>query len=293
MTDVSKTNITLEEYLKLLKQMKSAALNDMDTFPDNEMKSTGSQNMSALGLSLRYRDDEDCLYADCSMEHQLFTRLHPYLWEEMKEESNDILKDQDLFQEPAENKFYWEVIKYLQIQDKIYIQYKAAFSLKGKILSVKGNTTDFKRLSFKYPEYETYFTDDQKFILDHADQLLVPDNVVLPYAPGDILYIDANPFGKPFYVVYCGETAMDQEYFEWTKKEYGYFKREHPCLYISEEQQKLKVTSLTGDCLLFTDDISFPYAPLDRIQTVDDCEEPLLMEAAERIKTTSHNLNLT
>ena len=121
MTDVSKTNITLEEYLKLLKQMKSAALNDMDTFPDNEMKSTGSQNMSALGLSLRYRDDEDCLYADCSMEHQLFTRLHPYLWEEMKEESNDILKDQNLFQEPAENKFYWEVIKYLQIQDKIYI----------------------------------------------------------------------------------------------------------------------------------------------------------------------------
>ena len=86
MTDVSKTNITLEEYLKLLKQMKSAALNDMDTFPDNEMKSTGSQNMSALGLSLRYRDDEDCLYADCSMEHQLYTRLHPYVREEMKEE---------------------------------------------------------------------------------------------------------------------------------------------------------------------------------------------------------------
>ena len=35
MTDVSKTNITLEEYMKLLKQMKSAALNYMDTFPDN------------------------------------------------------------------------------------------------------------------------------------------------------------------------------------------------------------------------------------------------------------------
>lgn len=67
-------------------------------------------------------------------------------------------------------------------------------------------TTDFKRLSFKYPEYETYFTDDQKFILDHADQLLLPDSVVLPYDP------------------------------------------------------------------------------LDRIQAADDCEEPFLMKAAERIK---------
>ncbi len=76
-------------------------------------------------------------------------------------------------------------------------------------------TTDFKRLSFKYPEYETYFTDDQKFILDHADQLLLPDSVVLPYDP------------------------------------------------------------------------------LDRIQAADDCEEPFLMKAAERIKNTSHNLNLT
>ena len=59
-------------------------------------------------------------------------------------------------------------------------------------MSVKGNTTDFKRLLLKYPEYETYFTDDQKFILDHADQLLVPDNVVLPYAPGDELDLSCD-----------------------------------------------------------------------------------------------------
>ena len=77
---------------------------------------------------------------------------------------------------------------------------------------------------------------------------------------------------------------MEQEYLEWTKKEYGYYKREHPCLYISKEQKKLTDASLTGDCLMFTDDVSFPYAPLDRIQVVDNCEESFLIKAADRIK---------
>ena len=72
-------NITLEEYLTLLEQMKQAALCDMDLFSEKEKYTGDIQPGSFLGVKLRYRDDEDCLYADCSsLGPQPFTRLHPY-----------------------------------------------------------------------------------------------------------------------------------------------------------------------------------------------------------------------
>ena len=78
-------NITLEEYLTLLEQMKQAALCDMDLFSEKEKYTGDIQPGSFLGIKLRYRDDEDCLYADCSsLGPQPFTRLHPYLWRFMK-----------------------------------------------------------------------------------------------------------------------------------------------------------------------------------------------------------------
>ena len=106
-------------------------------------------------------------------------------------------------------------------------------------------------------------------------------NVVLPYHPGDILYIDTRPFGRPLYAVYCGETMSDRDHFEWTKKEYGFYKREHPCLYISEDRKGLDITNLCG---WFTDYIPFPYAPLDRIKVVDACDDPSLLKGSAMLK---------
>ena len=94
------------------------------------------------------------------------------------------------------------------------------------------------------------------------EQITSPLNVLLSYQPGDILYIDANPLGKPFYTVYCAETLMTQDYFDWTIKEYGHYKREHPCLYISEDHKGIDFTDLTGYVSSFTDYIHFPYSPL-------------------------------
>ena len=108
-----------------------------------------------------------------------------------------------------------------------------------------------------------------------------PVNVILPYHPGDILYVDANPFGKPFYAVYCAETISDREHFEWTKREYGFYKREHPCLYISEDRQGPDITNLCG---WFTDYIPFPYAPLDRVKVVDTCDDPFLLKGSAMLK---------
>ena len=73
----------------------------------------------------------------------------------------------------------------------------------------------------------------------------------------------------------------DRDHFEWTKKEYGFYKREHPCLYISEDHNGLDLTDLAG---WFTDYIPFPYAPLDRIRVVDTCENQDLLKASKRLK---------
>lgn len=275
-------NLTLEEYLTLLEQMKQIALLDMDSFPEKENRSGDERVFSFLGVRSQYRDDEDCLYADCSsMGYQLFTRLHPHLWKYLKEESERFLEDQDLFEEPVEDKFYWEVTKYIQLDDCIYEQYAVTFSLKLEILSVQGYPYQFEGRMFRHPEYLKYFTESQKFILKHAELVKEPMNVVLPYHPGDILYIDANPFGKPFYAVYCGETMSDRNHFEWTKTEYGFYKREHPCLYISEDHKGLDLTNLAG---WFTDYIPFPYAPLDRIKVADTCDELCLLKASKKLK---------
>ena len=126
-------NITLEEYLTLLEQMKQAALSDMDSFPEKEKYMGDVQPGSFLGVRLRYRDDEDCLYADCSSAGpRPFARLRPYLWQFMEEESEELLGNED-FDEPAENKFYWEVTKYFRCRDRFYEQYAVIYSLKLEI----------------------------------------------------------------------------------------------------------------------------------------------------------------
>ena len=62
------------------------------------------------------RDDEDCLYADCSsLGPQPFTRLHPYLWRFMKGRVGRTPERPRILNEPAENKFYWEVTKYIVV----------------------------------------------------------------------------------------------------------------------------------------------------------------------------------
>ena len=275
-------NIGLEEHLKNIEKVKAVALKDMTNFLKKERAVNNSCICSFLGVKLRYRDDEDCLYADSLYDGcSPFTMLNPYLWEYLKEESNNIFNDQDLFDEPVKNKFYWEITKFIRCGDRYYEQYSVTFSLEMHLLSAIGYANEFNRKSFIESGYVKQFTDEQNFILSNSSQLREPINVILPYKPGDILYVDANPYGKPFYMVYCAETISDKEHFEWTKKEYGFYKREHPCLYISEDKKGLDLTNLCG---WFTDYIPFPYAPLDRIQVVDTCDNPLLLNASKLLK---------
>lgn len=279
-----KPNITVEEYLQCVKRMKETALRDMDLFPENEHRMNGSEGASVLGIRLKYRDDEDCLYVDSSVEYRLFSRLNPYLMEYIRDEAEQIFRDSDLFEDSVENKFYWSISKYIQIQERLYEQYRCYFSLPGNIIGVEGHAVELERLVHRFPGCLDCFSEKQKFILDNVEQITSPLNVILPYHPGDIIYIDANPFGKPFYAVYCAETTMPEDYFDWTIKEYGHYKREHPCLYVSEDHNGIDFTDLTGYVSSFTDYIHFPYSPLDQIKVVETCENTILFRASKMLK---------
>lgn len=155
----------------------------MDSFSGKEKYTGDIQPGSFLGVKLRYRDDEDCLYTDCSsLGPQPFTRLHPYLWRFMKEESEELLSDQD-FDEPVENKFYWEVTKYICCRE--------------------------------------CFTEEQKFILGHAGQLKKPLNVVLPYAPLDrvkVVDMCEDPFLLKGLAMLKEDPAVFRKWIKWKEE---------------------------------------------------------------------------
>lgn len=287
-----KGNIILEQYIEIVENAKSAALFDMDSFDIYELHNPDKPIFSALGVKLRCRDDEDCSWVFGYDSYELFLRFNPNLLKYIREQSKSLLEDDESSRESTKDKLYWEVTKYIKVSNTMCKMYYAYFSLECELLGVywscqlepsqKGLFPDFHRFQ-RSPEKYITLSDAQLFLRDSAKQLKFPLNVELPYQPGDILSIDARPFGKPFYAVYCAETDGDKNYFEWMLREYGYYKRRHCCLYISDDGNRLDLGELTDS--LFAD-ISFPHAPLDRIKVVESCDNPLLMKTSSLLKET-------
>ena len=285
-----KGNITLKQYIEIVEEVKSAALYDMDSFDMSELHDPENPVFSTLGVKLRCRDNEDCFWVLGYDNYELFLRFNPNLIKYIREQSKYLLEDNEPSKESAKDKLYWEVTKYTKVNNAMCRMYDAYFSLECELLGVqwfcrvepsqRNLFPDFRRFH-RSPEKYITLSDAQLFLRESSEQLNSPLNVVLPYQPGDILYIDARPFGKPFYAVYCAETDRDKGYFEWTLREYGYYKRNHPCLHISEDYNGLDFVELTDSLLA---DIPFPYAPLDRIKVVENCDNPLLMKASTLLK---------
>lgn len=286
-----KGSITLKQYIEIVEKARSAALYDLDSFDIFGSHDPNNPIFSVLGVKLCCRDDEDCFWVSGYDDYKLFLRFNPNLMHYIRERSSDLLEDDEPMKESAKDRLYWEVTKYTKVDDIMCRIYDVYFSLDCKLLGVcwHCHVEPSQRILFpdlyhfhRNPEYFMKLSAAECFLRDNAEQLDSPLNVELPYRPGDILYIDARPFGKPFYAVYCAETDAEREHFEWTLREYGYYKRTHPCLYISQDHNSLDISNLTVG--FFTDYIAFTHAPLDSIKVVDICDDPLLSKASAILK---------
>ena len=289
--------MTREEYQKHMELVKKAVKDDLTSLDSKK---------SVLKARVWCRDDEDrfrlCCYYDFSpYMDMLFRRFEPDVKEwihekyiglkELHQPSEKRYKTvssetwrkyhQELYsEEQISKKYYVTVTKYTEIDRNMTILYSADFSLKGELISIDDPTGSYRGFA-GYEEKGYTLSKSEKIISDNLYLFGPYPDVELPYDKGDILYIDGSPHERPFYAVYCGETMSDRDHFEWTKKEYGFYKREHPCLYISEDHKGLDLTNLAG---WFTDYIPFPNAPLDRIRVVDTCEDQYLLKASKRLK---------
>lgn len=287
MKKMMKDNITLEQYKEIVENAKATALSDLNSSDALELQDSEEPAFSALTVKLRCRDDEDSSWVIGYDIHTLFLRFEPDLMEYIREESTDLLENDEPDKESARDRLYWEVTKYAKIKNVMCKMYDAYFSLSCELLGVHWSCRlelydtklypDLRRYEL-YPEENIKLSDVQSFLLNSSEQLYLPLNVELPYQPGDILYIDRRPAEKPLYAVYCAETDGDEEYFEWTLSDYGFYKRVHPCLYISEDDNSLDFMQLT------TGDISYPYTQLDHIKVVEKCDDLRLMKASCLLK---------
>lgn len=263
--------ISLKEHLELMEKNKSIALMDMDTFFEEETCIDENQPRSIMTAHLKYRNpgDEEKLLID-QFHLSPSVKLNQDLLEKIELYSNRLFRLYDNYAEPLENMVYWEVIKWIYFNKSYSLHYRAYFSLRMELLSVEADTLTFDILNNigclnRLTERQISMNENTKQIFcDNAH------GVILPYKPGDILYIDGNPFERPFYAVYCSEFVINED---------GEKKRYHGCLY---NEYELRLTDLTG--FGYFRDFEFPYPPLDRIKVVEDCNDLLLKKASKLLK---------
>jgi len=244
---------TLDEYKEKIALIKELVCEELADIADDEL---------LLILSC-WRDEDDLIcmgtYHNVFIDYELMIQ---YICKE-----SGLMATSDKFdEEPIIKRLYWEVCKYKRVDGKIEALYECTFSTDGHLLTV-----NIDNIFLFYNDY----TERQKEIENFDYLLQFPHNVILPYKIGDILFVDAPPFGKPFYVVYGGEMEKN----ELLMSDYHQY---HWCFYKSYDTQELKISDLSNSC--FTDYIFFHNSPLTRIRLAVKCDEPLIVNASKTLK---------
>ena len=173
-------------------------------------------------------------------------------------------------EEPMLNRAYWEVTKYKLNKGEYEELMICCFSIDMQLLSV-----DFGLY------IRDFFQDNKTYdeISNHNYLLMNPKNIELPYQTGDILKINAMPFGKDFYVVYGGE-ACKGDFEQGIVEKFDNFY--HWCIYESEDRNGLWVDDISNSC--FTDYVHFENCPLICCEQVESCPNDKIMKVSRMLK---------
>ena len=164
--------ITAEEYQKRFDEIKNDILEkDIKNIADDEV----------LVATLQFRDDEDLTgYGIFSEPFRTYEKLIDFVTTVADDDAGE------------QERMWVETVKYKIHNGEYKDILRCNFSLNGEILGVR---------------YNMLFVDDEeeyRELRSIQDFLSYPRNVLLPFERGDIIYVDATPYGKPFYAVYGG-----------------------------------------------------------------------------------------
>ena len=223
-----------------------------------------SQDDEVYEAILEFRDDEDLIgWGIWNKVFKSFDSVKQYILRER------IFMDDD-DEEPMVNRAYWKVTKY-KLNKGEYKEFMiCCFSIDMQLLSV-----DFGLY------IRVFFQDNKTYdeILNHNYLLLNPKNIELPYQTGDILKINAMPFGKDFYVVYGGE-ARKGDFEKGIVEKFDYFY--HWCIYESKDRNGLWIDDISN--FFFTDYVHFENCPLICCEQVESCPDDKITKVSRMLK---------
>ena len=213
---------------------------------------------------LRFRDDEDLVgWGIWNEVFKSFDSVKKYILKQgefMDEEG----------EEPMVNRAYWEVTKHKLHKGEYEKLMICCFSIDMQLLSV-----DFDYCSWDFLYDEKLYDE----ISNHNYLLERPKNIDVPYKTGDILKVNAMPFGKDFYVVYGGE-ACKGDFEQGIVEKFDNFY--HWCIYESEDRNGLWIDDISNSC--FTDYVHFENCPLICCEQVESCPDDKITKVSRMLK---------
>ena len=207
---------------------------------------------SVYEVVLNFRDTADLVgYGIYTRVLKQFSSVERYIQKECRYFDDE--------EEPARNRFYWAVTKSRLINGEYVEGIRCCFSVCGKLLSVH------------LPVLLERLHHGERLSFFERDFLTFPPNVAVPYQTGDILKINAQPFAKPLYAIYCGDKGDKRSKRLW-----------HWCLYESEDHKGLWISDLSANH--FTDYAYFEQSPLTLCEPAPDCPDEKLQRVSAMLK---------
>ena len=249
--------LTLDEYKAEFEVIKKEVLNDLEQ---------GCKDDEVFELISEYRDNNDLICQ--GVYNGIFKSF-----DSAKEFMATAFGDDEEYEETYKNRFYWSFYKYKLFDGEYKEILYCALSLDAKILFIRGGA--FGHKSFYYDFFKENFS-------EHGNWSYLTYNarcVRHYFKCGDLLRFNCNPFGKPFYAVFGGESEKGLG--EKCEKE-NFHNYEHLCSYYSVDENGLRIGDISSNC--FHDCVAFWNPAILYAEKVEICPDESLNLLSEKLK---------